>query len=143
MSVAPVPAGYHTITPYLVVPDAPAAFAFLAAAFGAVEVRRTPTPDGGALNVEARVGDSMVMVVQARAGHEARPASLYLYVPDVDAAYARAVAAGGVPLLAPADMFYGDRSAGVADAAGNHWWINARRENLGTDELRARVAARA
>src|SRR6195952_5407277 len=109
MSVAPVPAGYHTITPYLVMPDAPATFAFLAAAFGAVEVRRTPTPDGGVLNIEARVGDSMVMVVQGRPGHEARPASLYLYVPDVDAAFARAVAAGGAPLLAPADMFYGDR----------------------------------
>jgi uncharacterized glyoxalase superfamily protein PhnB len=143
MSVSAVPAGYHTVTPYLVVPDTPAAFAFLAAAFGAAEVRRTPTPDGGVLNIEARVGDSMVMLVQGRPGHAARPASLYLYVPDVDAAYARAVAAGSVPLLAPADMFYGDRSAGVADPAGNDWWITARREDLGTHELGARAAARA
>lgn len=143
MSIDPVPPGYHTVTPYLVVSDAAAAFAFLKAAFGAVEVRRTPTPDGGVLNVEARVGNSMVMVVQGRPGHEARPASLYLYVPDVDAAYARAVAAGGASLLAPTDMFYGDRSAGVADTAGNHWWVNARREILSTDELAARTAARA
>ena len=92
--------------------------------------------------VRNSLGDSMVMVVQARDGHEARPASLYLYLSDVDAAFARAVDAGGTPLLAPADMFYGDRSSGVEDPAGNHWWLNARRENLSTEELRSRTAAR-
>lgn len=140
--VSPVPAGYHTVTPYLIVADAQGLFAFLTDGFGAQEIRRTPTLDGGVLNIEAQIGDSMVMLVQARTAHEARPASLYLYVPDVDATHARAIAAGGVTLMDPADMFYGDRSAGVADRASNHWWINARREALTTAELASRVAAR-
>ncbi|MEO6878703.1 MAG: VOC family protein [Gemmatimonadaceae bacterium] len=137
----PVPSGYHTVSPYLIVPDAPGLFAFLSAAFAAREMRRTQTPDGEVLNIEACVGDSMIMVVQARAAHDARPASLYLYVPDVDAVHARAVAAGAVSLMEPADMFYGDRSAGVVDASGNHWWINTRLEALTSAELTSRVAA--
>lgn len=143
MPVSPVPSGYHTVTPYLIVPGAPALFAYLAEAFGAVEVRRTAAPGGGVLNIEARIGDSIVMLVEARSEHDARPASLYLYVPDVDVVHARAVTAGGVSLMEPEDMFYGERSAGVADPAGNHWWISARTEDLTSDQLAARAAAQA
>jgi PhnB protein len=141
MPVSPVPSGYHTVTPYLIVPGATALFAYLAEAFGVDEVRRTAAPGGGVLNIEARIGDSMVMLVEARSAHDARPASLYLYVPDVDVVHARAVAAGGVSLMEPEDMFYGERSAGVADPAGNHWWISARTEDLSSDELAARAAS--
>lgn len=141
MTVSPVPAGYRTVTPYLVVRDVPRVLDFVTRAFDAVELRRTPAPAGGVLNVEVRVGDSTVMLVEARAAHDARPAALYLYVPDTDAAYARAVAAGGRSLLAPVDMFYGDRSAGVEDPGGTQWWIATRLEDLTSEELGARAAA--
>jgi len=142
MTVAPVPEGYATLTPYLVVPDPLALFAFLTAALGASEVRRTSLPDGTVFNIEARIGGSMVMLVQGRPGHLARSAALYVYVPDVDAAYAQAVATGGVSTMAPQDQFYGDRGAGFRDPAGNDWWLATRIENLSSEELARRAAAR-
>lgn len=141
MAARPVPEGYRTVTPYLVVRDALRVLDFVTRAFGAVELRRTPAPTGGVLNVEVRIGDSTVMLVEARAAHDARPAALYLYVPDTDAVYARAIDAGARSLLAPADMFYGDRSAGIEDPGGTQWWIATRLEDLTSEELGARAAA--
>ena len=142
MPVNPIPDGYRTVTPYLVVGGVHRVLAFVTAAFGAEELRRTATPDGGVLNVELRIGDSTVMLVEARAGHDASPASLYLYVADADTVYARAVEGGGRALMEPEDMFYGDRCAGVEDPAGTRWWIATRIEDLTPAELAARVAAK-
>ncbi len=69
------------------------------------------------------------------------PATLYLYVADVDATYRRALEAGATSLSAPADQFYGDRSAGVVDPTGNRWYIATRIEDLSRDELVRRAAA--
>ena len=93
------------------------------------------------MNIEARIGDAMLMIVQGRPGHERRTAAFYVYVADVDAAYARAIAAGGSSTMEPADQFYGDRGAGFKDPFGNDWWLATRLEDLSTEELARRVAA--
>ncbi|HJV49485.1 MAG TPA: VOC family protein [Geothrix sp.] len=140
--VQPVPAGYHTVTPYLVVADGEGLMAFLRAAFGAVEVSRAVRPDGSIANAEVRLGDSMVMVAQAKDPWVPMPAGFYLYVPDTDATYQAALAAGGVSLLEPADQFYGDRNAGVQDPWGNNWWIATHIEDVDEAEVQRRMAAR-
>src|SRR5260370_3262155 len=124
--VSPIPEGYHTLTPYLVVKDAPATIDFARQVFGAEETFRTSTPAGG-IHAEVRSGDSMLMIgggtPESGLTREPMPTALHIYVEDTDAAYQRALEAGGVPLQAPADQFYGERSGGVKDQAGNHWYI--------------------
>lgn len=114
--------GFTTVTPYIRARDAGLA-GFLAAAFGAVETSITTTPSG--VHREVRVGDSMLMLGED--GPEgALPFSttaFHVFVPDVDAAFARAIAAGGKSLGAPGDRSYGERSGYVEDMFGNHWYI--------------------
>lgn len=140
-AVKPVPDGYHTVTPYITVADAGAVLDFVTRAFGAVEVFRMAGPDGAVRHAEARIGDSMVMIGQARGEWHPRPATLYLYVDDVDATYAQALAAGGRSLRAPENQFYGDRSGGVEDAQGNQWWLATHVEDVPPDELARRAAS--
>ena len=133
------PAGYHTLTPYLVVEDIEALIAFLKDAFGAEESERVPGPDGVARHAEVRIGDSVVMIGAAQEGYPPMPAALYMYVEDTDASYASALGAGAESLMAPADQFYGDRNAGVRDSQGITWWIATRVEDLTPEELRKRA----
>jgi uncharacterized glyoxalase superfamily protein PhnB len=142
MSVSPVPVGYHTVTPYLVVADGEGLLGFLRAAFQAEECSRTVRPDGSIANAEVRIGDSMVMVAQAREPWKPMPTGFYLYVPDTDATYTAALTAGGASLLEPADQFYGDRNAGVQDPWGNNWWIATHIEDVDEAEIQRRMAAR-
>jgi uncharacterized glyoxalase superfamily protein PhnB len=142
MAVSPVPVGYHTVTPYLVVVDGEGLISFLRAAFGAEELSRTVRPDGTIANAEVRIGDSMLMVAQAREPWKPMPTGFYLYVPDTDAVYQAALAAGGVSLLEPSDQFYGDRNAGVQDVWGNNWWIATHLEDVDEAEIQRRMAAR-
>jgi len=142
MGVAPIPAGYHRVTPYLVVEDGEGLVAFLKAAFQAEELGRTVRPDGSIANAEVRIGDSMVMLAQAREPWKPMPAGFYLYVPDTDAVYRAALAAGGSSLMEPADQFYGDRNAGVQDPWGNNWWIATHIEDVDEAEIQRRLAAR-
>jgi len=114
---------YRTLTPYLVVADADAEIAFLKAAFGAAERSVDRRPDGAVMHAELHVGDSLVMLGQAN--DQALGAALYLWVPDVDATYARALAAGATSQMPPEDKPYGHRNAGVVDANGITWWIGA------------------
>jgi len=140
--VQPVPAGYHTVTPYLVVPNALAFVAFVEKAFGAVERSRVLRLDGTIAQAEVQIGDSRVRVAQAREPWTPMPTGLYLYVPDTDATYEAALAAGGLSLLEPADQFYGDRNAGVQDPWGNNWWIATHIEDVAPAELQRRLTAR-
>ena len=140
--VEPVPTGYHTVTPYLVVADGEGLLAFLKNAFQAEVVSRTVRPDGSIANAEVRVGDAMVMVAQAREPWVPMPTGFYLYVPDTDTTYLAALKAGGVSLLEPSDQFYGDRNAGVQDAWGNNWWIATHIEDVDEEEIQRRLAAR-
>jgi PhnB protein len=141
MAVKPQPDGYHAVTPYLVVPDAARLIEFLVTAFGARETERLEAPNNRIAHAEVRIGDSVVMLGEARDGHKARPCMLYLYVPDADATWERAVAAGASAGEAPQDQFYGDRSGSVMDPGGNEWWIATRIEDVPPDELRRRAAA--
>jgi uncharacterized glyoxalase superfamily protein PhnB len=138
--VSPIPDNYTAVTPYLIVLDALALFEYLQKAFKAQEVRRTQVSEGHVLNIEIKIIDAMVMLVQARANHKVRTTDLYHYVKDVDKVYRRAIKAGGTSLMEPKDMFYGERQAGVKDPAGNHWWISSRIESLTTEELSKRAA---
>jgi uncharacterized glyoxalase superfamily protein PhnB len=141
MPVKPIPDGYHTITPYLVVRGLPKLLDFLKRAFGAEETERVAGKDGTPTHAEVKIGDSRVMMGEARPEHPPMPSMLYLYVADCDAAHRRAVAAGGTSILEPTDMFYGDRNGAVKDPCGNQWWIASRKENLSREEIARRAAA--
>lgn len=119
------PEGYPSLAAYLMCHDPAGVVAFLETAFDAVEVRRYSRPDGGIRHVELRVDDSMVMLSEASDAYPALPTWLHLFVPDVDAVYARALAAGGTSAQAPQQKEDDpDRRGGVTDPAGNTWWIS-------------------
>ncbi len=139
MSVKPIPDGYHTVTPYLVVDGAAGLIDFLKEAFGAEEILRMPGPDGSVMHAEVKIGNSIIMMGNASERFPVFPAGLYLYVEDVDALYRRAVAAGGISVSEPADQFYGDRVASVSDAFGNFWWISTHKEEVSPEELNRRM----
>ena len=111
--VKPVPEGYHTVIPYLVVSGVGKLIDFAKQAFGATEVFVSKLPDGSVMHAEIKIGDSIVMMGDgARAGKNF-PGMLHLYMEDVDAVYQRAIQAGAKSLREPADQPYGDRSGGV------------------------------
>ena len=116
-------ATYRTLTPYLVVPDADAEMHFLTTAFGATEVSCQRNGDGTVMHAELKIGDSLVMLGQSSSQWKALSAALYLWVPDVDAVYARALESGATSQSAPEDKPYGHRNAGVVDPNGITWWI--------------------
>jgi PhnB protein len=133
------PAGFHTVTPYLMVDDVAAFLEFLAKAFDATVVEQVRGPDGKIAHAQAKIGDSMLMAGHANANWKATPASLYLYVEKCDEVYERALAAGAKSLMPPADQFYGDRHGGVTDASGNTWWIATHLEDVPSAELQKRA----
>ena len=143
MAVKSIPDGYHTITPYLTVADAVAQIDFLKRAFGAEEKYRHNDEKGRVSHAEVRVGDSMVMIGQARDEWTPRQATFYLYVADVDAVYKQAVAAGAKSLREPRNEAYGDRSGGVEDSQGNQWWIGTHVEDVSAEEIQRRYANQA
>ncbi len=136
--IKPIPEGYHSVTPHLINENASRLIEFLKQAFDAQELNRLSGPDGRVIHAEIQIGDSMLMIGEATGGWKAMPASLALYVENADATYKRALDAGAVSLREPADQFYGDRSAGVQDLAGNHWWIATHIEDVPREELRLR-----
>jgi len=136
-----IPTGHHTVTPYLVVPDAASLILFMERAFDGVVTERATRADGTIMHAEVRIGDSMVMLGEAQPGSRAWPAMIHLYVPDVDTVYGRALEAGATSLRAPEDTYYGDRSAGVEDRHGNQWWIATHVEDVPPDELARRREA--
>jgi len=141
MSVSAVPEGYHTVTPYLIVSDVAKLIEFLKEAFGAETTCCHTDPDGRVVHAEARIGDSPVMMGGACPEWSPMPATLHLYVPDVDALYARSLAAGAESIREPRDEFYGDRSAGVRDSNGNCWWFATHQEDVSPEEIARRHAA--
>jgi uncharacterized glyoxalase superfamily protein PhnB len=139
MAVKPIPEGFHSVTPYLMVRDAAALLDFLKQAFGAQEIMRMPAPDGSIAHAEVRVGDSPIMMGEACGEFDPMPGSIYLYVEDTDTTYQRALHAGARSLMEPTNQFYGDRSANVVDPVGNHWWIATHIEDLQPEELAKRA----
>ena len=143
MTVRPIPEGYHTATPYLVVPGVSRVIEFLEKAFDGTASERMTDPSGRIMHVTVRIGDSIIMLGEPTGEFPAMPSMIYLYVPDTDAAYRRAVQAGGTSMMEPADQFYGDRNAGVRDPAGNIWWIGTHVEDVSPEEIERRFKERA
>jgi PhnB protein len=141
MAVNPIPEGFHTVTPYLVVQGVPKLLDFLKQAFDAQEIMRMPRPDGAIMHAEVRIGDSAVMMGEAMGEHKPMPGAIYLYVADTDATYKRALQAGASSTMEPAEQFWGDRGAGVVDPVGNHWWIATHIEDVPPEELARRAEA--
>ena len=138
----PVPDGYRTVTPFLCVTDAARLVEFIQKAFGAT-AKIMKDPHGGIAHAELKIGDSMVMLGQVSKPEQAMQAMIHLYVPDTDAVYRAALAAGATSLREPANQFYGDRSAGVRDPSGNHWYIATHVEDVTFEEMEKRMAAMA
>jgi PhnB protein len=136
----PIPKGFHTVTPYIVADDARAVVRFARQAFGA-EHDHEPTmrPDGKIMHATLRIGSSRVMVANSSARAKATPVILYVYVPNVDAVFKMAEKAGGETIMQPADMFYGDRTGGVKDPAGNQWYIGTHIEDVSAEDLQLRA----
>ena len=126
--VNPIPTEYTAVTPYLMVADVPAQLKFLIDVFGAIESNRHDTADGTIMHTQVRIDGAAIMMGSAQGPWKPMPASLYVYVPDCDATYNKALAAGATSVMPPTDMFYGDRHGGVSDANGNIWWIASRIE---------------
>jgi PhnB protein len=116
--------GFHSVTPYMIVPGAAQFIEFLKQVFGAEEKLRVPTQDGSRImHAEVKVGDSMIELSDGNEQYPPRPASIHLYLPDTDGAYQRALAAGATSLHPVEEMPYGERSGSVKDPFGNHWYI--------------------
>jgi uncharacterized glyoxalase superfamily protein PhnB len=133
------PESYTTITPYLSVAGAAELISFLERTFDANCTERIE--EGGTImHAEVRIGDGMVMVADACDKMPANLSGLYVYVPDVDATWQRAIDAGATPEKQPADQFYGDRSGGFIDKWGNHWWVATHVEDVSPEEMQRRTA---
>jgi PhnB protein len=137
----PVPEGYHTVTPCLVVHGAQKLLDFLKAAFGAKETFCFRAADDRIAHAEILIGDSIIMLADATPESEASSTALYMYVEDVDAVYAHPLEAGGKSAGKPTNQFYGDRSARIIDPLGNRWGIATRIEDVPPEELERRAAA--
>ena len=143
MAVNWKPEGHHTVTPYLICRGTAELIEFLKQSFGAQERERLMRSGGAIMHAEVKIGDSVVMMGEASDEFKAMPTSIHLYLEDVDAAYERALRAGGKSLREPTDQFYGDRSAGIEDAPGNQWWLATHVEDVSPHEMQRRQEAMA
>jgi PhnB protein len=141
MATLPIPTGYHTVTPYLAVPDAQALIDFMVRVFDAKEREIIRKPNGQINHAEVQIGDSIIMLGTTSSTYGTATATLYVYVDDVDARYQKALEAGATSLSEPADQFYGDRHAGVKDPNEITWWIATHFEDVPSDELARRAKA--
>jgi PhnB protein len=149
--VKPIPEGYHTATPHLIVKGAVAALEFYKQAFGATELLRMMKPDGRVGHAEIKIGDSPIMLADEFPEMGARspesyggsPVTIMLYVEDVDRVFNQAVAAGAKVQRPVANQFYGDRTGGITDPFGHTWYIATHVEDVPEEELQKRAAAAA
>ena len=144
MATKSPPAGYHSITPSIIVRDANAAIDFYVRAFGAQEIERMVGPDGKIMHAEIKIGDSNIMLGEENEAWGARSplstngvsSSLHLYVPDANATFARAIAAGAKERYPLENAFWGDRYGKVTDPFGHEWGIGTRVKDMTPDEIR-------
>jgi PhnB protein len=147
--ISPIPEGYNSITPYLIVKGAAKAIDYYKEVFGATELLRMDGPDGKVGHAELKIGESRIMLADENpamgAGHAsatsigASPVSLYLYIPDVDGVVERAVAAGAKLLKPVQDQFYGDRSGFIEDPFGHLWGVATHVEDVAPQEMEERA----
>src|SRR6266446_525700 len=145
----PIPDGYHTATPYLIIRGAAEAIEFYKKAFGATELFRFPTPDGKIGHAEIKIGDSPIMLAdeypdmgykgpQSLGGS---PVSIMIYVEDVDSVFNQAVVAGATVKEALQDKFYGDRLGTLVDPFGHRWHVSTHKEDVSPEEMQERMKA--
>jgi PhnB protein len=147
-NVKPIPDGMHSLTPHLVCAGASDAIAFYKKAFNAVEMGRVPTPSGRLMHAAVRIGDSTLMLVDefpemgalGPTSLKGSPVTIHLYVEDVDATVAQAVAAGAKLTMPVADMFWGDRYGQLQDPFGHHWSVATHQRDLSPDQIRQAAA---
>jgi PhnB protein len=148
MAVKPIPDGYHSVTPYLIVKGAAKALDYYKQALGATELFRVDGPGGTVGHAEIKIGDSIVMLADefpqmGFRGPEAlggSPVGLMIYVPDVDTQFAQALAAGGTVVKPLQNQFYGDRSGTIRDPFGHLWTISTHVEDVSPEEVARRAA---
>lgn len=146
--VKPIPEGYHSITPYLIVEDAKRALAFYAKAFSAQELMRMDDPSGKIMHAEMLFGDSHVMLadefpqmgVKGPKSYGGSPQSLMFYVENVDEVFEKAVSEGGIVKRPLENQFYGDRTGTIEDPFGHSWTIATHVEDLSPEEMEKRAA---
>jgi len=147
MAVKPIPDGYHTVTPYLIVHEGAKAIDFYKKAFGATELMRFPGPEGKLMHAELKIGDSPIMLADECPEMGAvsaktvggTPVRILLYVNSVDTLFKQAVAAGAKVERPVQDQFYGDRSGSVIDPFGHKWTLSTHIEDVSVDETNRRA----
>lgn len=147
--VKPIPEGYHTATPYLVVHDAAKAIDYYKRAFDAREIMRMEGPPGKIGHAELRIGDSVIMLADEMPQMETKSpktlggtsGGIFLYVQDVDATFRKAVSAGAKSTTEPADMFWGDRYGQLTDPFGHLWSVATHKEDVAPEEMQKRMQA--
>jgi len=147
MAVKPIPEGYHSVTPYLIIKGAADAIEFYKKAFGATELFRFPAPDGKIGHAEIKIGDSPIMLADefAEMGYKGpqalggSPVSLMIYLEDVDTVFNRAVEAGASVKEAVQDKFYGDRTGTLTDPFGHVWHVSTHKEDVSMEEMEERA----
>ena len=150
-NVKPIPEGYHTATPYLIINGAGDAIEFYKKAFGATELLRFAMPDGQIGHAEIKIGDSPIMMADEhpQMGYRSpqslggSPVSIMIYVEDVDQVFDQAIAAGAKSKDAVQDKFYGDRSGTLEDPFGHIWHIATHKEDISLEEMHKRATAAA
>jgi PhnB protein len=149
--VKPVPDGYHSVTPYIIVHNAAEAIDFYKRAFGATELLRIPAPGNKIGHAEIKIGDSIIMLADEHPEMGARsprsiggtPVSIVIYVDEVDAVAERVVKAGAKQTRPVADQFYGDRTGSFEDPFGHQWHVHTHVEDVSSEEIEKRMAAMA
>lgn len=150
-NVKPIPEGYHSVTPYLILKNAAKGIEFYKQVFGAKEIMRMPQPDGRIGHAELKIGDSVIMLADEAPERGARspesiggsPISILLYVENVDQVAERALAAGGKLVSPVQNQFYGDRMGTVKDPFGHQWYVATHVEDVSPEEMQKRAAAAA
>ena len=147
--VNPIPKGYHSVTPYLIIKDAARAIDFYKKVFDAAELVRMADPSGKVGHAEIKIGDSMIMLADEtpEMGYRSpqslggSPVGIHLYLSDSDATVEKAVAAGAKLERPVQDQFYGDRSGQIRDPFGHVWTVSTHKEDLSPEEMKKRMAA--
>lgn len=150
MAVSPVPEGFRTVTPHLIIKEAGKAIDFYKKAFGAEEIMRIPGPGGqSVMHAEIKIGDSFLMIADefpdfgclGPKSIGGTPVTVHLYVKDADAVYNQAVKAGATATMPLTDMFWGDRYGKLSDPFGHHWSVATHKEDVSPEECAKRMAA--
>lgn len=149
MSVKPIPDGYASVTPYLIIQGASEAIDFYEDVFDATVRMRMPRPDGKVAHAEIEIGNSVIMLADECPERGAQspqtiggtPVSFHVYVPNVDEVFANALAAGAKQVRPVENQFYGDRAGMFSDPFGHNWNVSTHVEDVSPDELKKRMAA--